>query len=77
MTRAAIAVLLLAAALVQPVMAGEKKATPKLTQEARDGAQISQENIVKMKIKTVRPVQINPPMPIGGPPPMPPAPPGP
>ena len=60
MTRAAIAVLLLAAALAQPVTAGEKKVTPKLTEETKSGAQITRENIVKMKIKTVHPQPIPP-----------------
>lgn len=73
MIRVAIAVLLLAAALAEPSMAAGKKTAPKLTQETRDGAQITQENIVKMKIKTVQPVQPNPPMPVGGPPPAPPS----
>lgn len=72
MIRVAIAVLFLAAALAVPSAAG-KKVAPKLTQETREGAQITQENIVKMKIKTVQPVQPNPPMPVGGPPPAPPS----
>jgi hypothetical protein len=60
MTREAIAVLLLAAALASPVSAREKKLAPKLTQETKDGAQIAQENIVKMKLKAVRSIQPNP-----------------
>ncbi|MGE0238180.1 MAG: hypothetical protein AB7F09_03910 [Parvibaculaceae bacterium] len=72
MIRMTIAGLLMAAALAGPVAAGDKKAAPKLTQETRDGAQITQENIVKLKLKTVQPVQPNPPMPVGGPPPAPP-----
>lgn len=62
MTREAVAILLLVAALAQPVAAGEKKEPPKLTEEAKSGAQITQENIVKMKIKTVQPI-LNPPPP--------------
>ncbi|WP_119269136.1 hypothetical protein [Taklimakanibacter deserti] len=73
MFRAAIAVLLLAAALAGP-SAAEKKTAPKLTQEAKDGPQITQENIVKMKLKTVQPVQPNPPMPVAGGPSIPPSP---
>lgn len=65
MSRAAIAILLLAAALAGPVAAGEKKAAPKLTTETKSGAQITQENIVKMKIKTAQPVQPSPPNPPG------------
>jgi hypothetical protein len=77
MTRAAIAVLFLAATLTVSATAGEKKAAPKLTQEAKDGAQLTQENIVKMKIKTVRPGQPNPQPPsFGGPSLPPPSPPG-
>jgi hypothetical protein len=76
MIRAAIAVLLLAAAFAGPVSAGEKKAAPILTQEARDGAQLTQENIIKMKIRTVRPVQLNQPAPPIGRPSVPPQSPG-
>jgi hypothetical protein len=74
MFRAALTVLFLAAALAGPSAAAEKKTAPKLTQEAKDGAQITQENIVKMKLKTVQPVQPNPPMPIAGGPSIPPPP---
>jgi hypothetical protein len=78
MIRTAIAGLLVAAALAGPSAAGEKQNSPKLTQETKDGAQITHENIVKLKLKRVQPVQPNPPMPVGGPPaPLPPSPPNP
>jgi hypothetical protein len=78
MIRTAIAVLLVAAALAGPSAAGEKQNSPKLTRETKDGAQVTQENIVKLKLKRVQPVQPNPPMPVGGPPALsPPAPPNP
>lgn len=68
MLRTAIAVLLLSAALALPAAAGEKKITPKLTEETKNGARITQENIVRMKIRTVQPIQPQPSGPIfGGP----------
>ena len=59
MRHSAIIGLLMAVALAGPLAAGEKKAAPKLTQEARDGLQISQENIIRLKLKAVLPVQPN------------------
>ena len=50
MTRHALAGVLLTALLAGPAAAAEKN-SPKLTQEAKDGAQITQENIVKMKLR--------------------------
>jgi hypothetical protein len=78
MSRLAIAVLLLSAALALPAVAGEKKVTPKLTEETKNGARLTQENIVRMKIRTVHPIQPNPNGPIFGGPssPIPPSPPG-
>jgi hypothetical protein len=78
MSRLAIAVLLLSAALALPAAAGEKKVKPKLTEETKNGARITQENIVRMKIRTAQPVQTNPGGPIFGGPssPVPPSPPG-
>jgi len=52
--RCALAGVLLTALLAGPAASGEKNA-PKLTQEAKEGAQITQENIVKMKLKQVQP----------------------
>jgi hypothetical protein len=67
MLRTAIAVLLLSAALALPAAAG-KKIAPKLTEETKNGARITQENIVRMKIRTVHPIQPQPSGPIfGGP----------
>ena len=50
---------LLAAAFVGPLAAGEKKVTPRLTHEVRDGLQITRENIVRLKLKAIQPVQPN------------------
>ena len=46
-------VLLLTAVLSGPAFADQDK--PKLSKETRDAAQITQENIVKMKLKRVNP----------------------
>ena len=54
MFRTALAGVLLTAFLAGPAAAGEKN-SPKLTQEAKNGARITQENIVKMKLKRVQP----------------------
>jgi len=54
MVRYALAGVLLTAFLAGPVASGEKNA-PKLTQEAKDGAQITQENIIKLKLKQAQP----------------------
>jgi hypothetical protein len=72
MIRMAIALLLVTAALAGPSVAGEKKNAPKLSPEAKTGARLSQENIVKMKLRTVQPSQQMPPF-FGGPPMPPPA----
>jgi hypothetical protein len=78
MIRTGVAVLLVAAVLAGSSAAGEKQNSPKLTQEAKDGAQVTQENIIRLKLKRLQPVQPNPPMPVGGPPALPPpAPPNP
>jgi hypothetical protein len=74
MIRMAIALLLVAAALAGPSMAGKKKNAPKLSQEAKTGVRLSQENIVTMKLRTVQPSPQMPPS-LGGPPMPPPAPP--
>ena len=60
MIRVAVTLLLTAAVLAGPSAAGEKKAEPKLTQEARDGLQVAQENIIKLKLRAVQPTLPNP-----------------
>lgn len=61
MIRQAVGGLLLASILVAPAIAREK-ANPKLTNEAKDGVQTTQDNIIKMKLKTaLQPI-------VGGPP---------
>lgn len=75
----AVGALIAACLLTGAAVAAEKNA-PKLTKEAKDGARITQENIVKMKLKTVKSTTPNTPMSpsLGGPPPPPPpAPPSP
>lgn len=75
MFRHAIGCVLLAALLAGPAVAGENN-SPKLTQETKDGLQITQDNITKMKLKTVQPQTPQPPTPsLGGPPAPPPSPP--
>lgn len=60
MIRYVLAGVLLTAFLAGPAASGENN-SPKLTQETRDGAQITQENIVKMKLRQVQ--QQTPPTP--------------
>ncbi|WP_162914299.1 hypothetical protein [Taklimakanibacter lacteus] len=52
MNRLILGGLLLTAMLAGPALAKDK---PKLAKETRDAAQITQENIVKMKLKRVTP----------------------
>jgi hypothetical protein len=54
MTRHALAGVLLTALLAGPAASGENDA-PKLTQATKDGARITSENIVKMKLRQVQP----------------------
>ena len=60
MMRAAVTMLLMTAILAGSSAAGEKKPAPKLTQEAKDGLQIAQENILKLKLRAIRPTLPNP-----------------
>jgi hypothetical protein len=53
MIRHLIGCVLLTAVLAGPALAEQGK--PKLSKETRDAAQITQENIVKMKLKRVTP----------------------
>ncbi len=72
MIRSVLGCVLLTAWLTGSAVAGEAN-SPKLTKETRDAAQITQENIVKMKLKRFQPQ--TPPMPILPMAPPPPAPP--
>jgi hypothetical protein len=70
MTRHALAGVLLTALLAGPAASGENNA-PKLTQATKDGARITSENIVKMKLRQVQ-LQTPPaPSPPLAPPPLP------
>ena len=60
MNRVAVTLVLTAAVLAGPSSAGEKKTEPKLPQEARDGLQIAQENIIKLKLRAIQPTLPNP-----------------
>lgn len=54
--------LLLLAALAAPVVASAgEKAKPKLTSEAKDGVQTTQDNITKMKLKKAQQPTFTPP----------------
>ncbi len=68
MIRQALGYLLLAALLAAPVAAAEK-AKPKLSNEAKDGVQTTQENITKMKLKKAQPPTFTPPPPAPATPP--------
>lgn len=71
MIRYALAGVLLTALLAGPAASGGKNA-PQLTDGAKDGAQITQENIVKMKLKQVQPqTPSTPSLPLAPPPPPP------
>ena len=69
MIRYALGCALLAAVLAGPAVAGETN-SPKLTKETKDAARITQENIVKMKLKQVQPqTPLTPSLPLAPPPP--------
>lgn len=71
MIRYALAGVLLTALLVGPAASGGKNA-PKLTEGTKDGARLTQENIVKMKLKQVQPqTPPTPSLPLAPPPPPP------
>jgi hypothetical protein len=53
MLRCAIACVILTILPAGPAAAGEKN-SPKLTQETREAIRLTQQNIVKMKLKTVQ-----------------------
>ena len=72
MIRRFLGYLLLTAFLAVPVAAAEK-GKPKLTNEAKDGVQTTQDNITKMKLKKAQPPTYTPPS-LGGPPVAPPPP---
>lgn len=71
MIRHLLGCVLLASAMAMPATAAEK-AKPKLTQEAKDGVQITQDNITKMKLKKAQQPTLTPSL--GGPPVAPPPP---
>lgn len=74
MVRLALAGAILATMLAGTALAGDNK-SPRLTPEAKKGAQTTQENIVKMKLRKVQPQPPPPQTPsLGGPPPAPPPP---
>lgn len=69
MTRHALAVVLLTALLAGPATSGENN-PPKLTQTTKDGARITSENIIKMKLRQVQPqAPPTPSLPLAPPPP--------
>lgn len=72
MIRRFLGCLLLTAVLAMPVAAAEK-AKPKLTSEAKDGVQTTQDNITKMKLKKAQQPPLTPSL--SGPPVAPPPPP--
>ena len=74
MIRRLLGCLLLTAVLAVPVTAAEK-AKPKLTNEAKDGVQTTQDNITKMKLKKAQQPTFTPSL--GGPPVAPAPPPAP
>lgn len=62
MIRRLMGCLLVTAVLATPVAAGEK-VKPKLTNEAKDGVQTTQDNITKMKLKKAQQPTFTPPPP--------------
>ena len=74
MIRHLLGCVLLASAMAMPATAAEK-AKPKLAQEAKDGVQITQDNITKMKLKKAQQPTLTPSL--GGPPVAPAPPPAP
>lgn len=74
MIRRFLGCLMLTAILAAPVAAAEK-AKPKLTNEAKDGVQTTQDNIIKMKLKKAQQPTFTPSL--GGPPVAPAPPPAP